>query len=201
MVIFASNNKDKIEQVKTYLGKDVVGLKEYGVFVDVEENADTFIGNALKKAREIYELTHKPVVADDSGLCIDALDGWPGVYTHRFLGENSTESERNQEILRRMEGVPTDKRTCHVICALVYIDADGKEHCFIGQFDSLITLEEKGENNFGFDSIVYADKDCTKTIAELTNEEKLKINARGFALKQLSEYCNKHEAHRKYEEE
>jgi len=191
MVIFASNNKDKIKQVKAYLGKDVVGLREYGVFVDVEEDADTFLGNALKKAREIYELTHQPVVADDSGLCIDALDGWPGVYTHRFLGENATEEERNQEILRRMEGIPMEDRTCHVMCALVYIDENGKEHVFIGKFDSKIALEEKGENKFGFDSIVYADDSQTNTIADLSNEEKLKINARGFALKQLQEHLNK----------
>ena len=90
-----------------------------------------------------------------------------------------------------MKGLELNQRACHVVCALVYIDENGKEHDFIGQFDSIITLEERGENYFGFDSIVYADKNLTKTIAELSNDEKLKINARGFALKKLQEFLNK----------
>ena len=92
-MIFASNNKNKIEQVKEYAGEDIKGLKEAGIDIDVEEDGKTFEENAVKKAKEIFKIANVEVIADDSGLCIDALDGWPGVMTHRFLGEEATEED------------------------------------------------------------------------------------------------------------
>lgn len=188
-MIFASNNTDKISQVKKFLPKfNIVGLKEYGVDVDVVEDANTFEGNAIKKAKEIYNLTGEEVIADDSGLCIDLFDGWPGVLTHRFLGENSTEKQRNQYILKKMKDVPISKRGCKVECAIAYCDKRGKITLFMGEFKSKISFKQQGKNFFGFDSIVYADKTYTKTIADFTDEEKLKINARSKALKKLNKF-------------
>lgn len=189
-MIFASNNKNKIEQVKKYLnGFEVKGLKESGIEIDINEDQPTFVGNASKKALEIYNLTKQPVIADDSGLCIKAFDGWPGVVTHRFLGE-STPNERNEYILQKMKDIPNHERGCSVECAIAYVDQNGKLFVFEGKFDGFITTEQKGENFFGFDSIVAFDDTLTQTFAMLTDEQKLKFNARSLALQQLKDFIN-----------
>ena len=131
------------------------------------------------------------VIADDSGLCIDALDGWPGVFTHRFLGEDATEQERNEFILEKMKDLPLEKRGCSIICVIAYVDENGELHTFTGEFKSKISFEQTGDNFFGFDSIVYKDEECKETIASLSNEEKLKINARSLALQQLQQFLSK----------
>ena len=190
-MIFASNNKDKIKQVKEYLGDNVYGLRQYGIDIDVVEDAETFEGNAIKKAQEIYNLTKQPVVADDSGLSIKEFDGWPGVYTHRFLGDNASSSDRNKYILEKMKDLPLEKRDCAVVCVLAYIDEKGKLYTFKGEFKSKISFKEEGNNFFGFDSIVYCDNSYTKTLAHLTDEQKLSINARGLALEKLKDFMDK----------
>lgn len=185
-VLFATNNKDKLTQAKTYFGENnVVGQKEYGIDMDVEENGKTFEENAIIKAKAIGEITNEIVIADDSGLEISEYNGWPGVYTHRFLGENSTTKERNDYILEKMKDLPYDKRKCTIKCVIaLYYNGDIKT--FTGEYHSHILKEKVGDNNFGFDEIVEVANG--KSFASLTNEEKLKINARGLALKQASEY-------------
>ena len=172
-MIFASNNNNKIEQVKQYLtGFEIKGLKESGIDIDINEDQPTFVGNASKKAMEIYNLTKQPVIADDSGLCIDEFNGWPGVATHRFL-ENSTASSRNEYILEKMKDIPNNKRTCSVECAIAYVDQNGKLYVFEGKFNGYITTEQKGDNFFGFDSIVAFDESLEQTFAMLNDEQKL----------------------------
>ena len=122
-MILATNNIGKLREIKKILEDfDIVSLKEAGIDHEVEEDQDSFYGNASKKAYEIYEISKIPTIADDSGLCVDAFNGWPGVYTARFLGEDSTREERNQAILNRFIDSKVQDRTARVMCYLVYYD-------------------------------------------------------------------------------
>ena len=187
-IIFASNNKGKINQVKHYLPNfEVLSLKDAGIDIDIPENENTFEGNAKIKAEAINKLTGELVLADDSGLCIDIFDGWPGVFTHRFLGENITEQQRNSHILEKMQHLEGDDRTCRIVCVLALASKDGTK-IFKGEYVSKIAKSEFGDNYFGFDSIVLLAEDQTKTLACLSDDEKLKINARGIALDKVKQY-------------
>lgn len=175
-MIFASNNKGKIKEIKSiFNGSEIISLKEANVDIDVVEDADTFYGNALKKAKEIYELTNIPVIADDSGICIEALEEWPGVLTHRFAGEDATDEKRNQIMVEKIKNKLNKK--AKVICILVYYDGINTvvgEGILNGNI-----VEPRGSNGFGFDAIF--ELDSGKTLAELTSEEKNKISARYLA--------------------
>ena len=120
-MVFATNNIGKIRELKDIFGEgNIVSLDEVGIKIDVLEDRDSFYGNASKKARELYTLINSPVIADDSGLCIDALDGFPGVFTHRFLGENKTDEEINKAIIDKCRNIKD--RRARVVCCLVYYD-------------------------------------------------------------------------------
>ncbi len=175
-MIFASNNKNKLIQIKEILGENVFGLKEKNISVDVEEDGKTFEENAIKKAVEIHKMTGECVLADDSGLCIDYFEGWPGVNTHRFMGENATASERNECILSKMRNVSDELRGASVVCVLALCDKNGNIHIAKGEMRCQISHAQKGDNFFGFDSI--AQLPDGRTLACLTNEEKEQINAR-----------------------
>lgn len=187
-ILFASNNKGKLNQAKVYFGENnVVGQKEYGIDVEVAETGTTFEENAILKAKAIGELTNEIVVADDSGLIIEKYGNWPGVYSHRFFGENSTAEQRNNFILEKMKDVPYSERKCTMECVIaVYIKGEIKT--FKGEFHSHILTEKVGDNNFGFDEILETENG--KSLACLSSDEKLKINARGLALKKASEYIS-----------
>ena len=187
-IIFASNNKGKINQVKHYLPNfEVLSLKDAGIDIDIPENEDSFEGNAKLKAQEIHKLTGELVLADDSGLCIDIFEGWPGVYTHRFLGENATEKERNAHILEKMQNLEGADRTCRIVCVLALASKDGTK-TFRGEYVSKIAKAEFGDNYFGFDGIVELADNSSKTLACLSDDEKLEINARGIALREVKKY-------------
>ena len=179
-MVFASNNKGKLKEIREILGDDIKSLNDISLDIDVVEDADNFYGNASKKAKEIYEACGEAVIADDSGLCIDALDGFPGVMTARFLGENSTKEERNNYLLDKMKNI--DDRTCHVICTLVYYDGE-KEVRADGDLVGKISFERRGDNGFGFDEIV--ELEDGRTLAELTSEEKNTKSARYLAAVKL----------------
>ena len=150
-MIFASNNKGKLREIKDiFVDYEIKGLKESNIDIDVLEDGTTFYENASKKAHEIYEITKCPVIADDSGLCLDAFDGWPGVLTHRFLGDDKSDHDRNLAIIDKLKDV--DNRTAYVVCNLVYYDGE-KELVGVGKLEGTITNEERGDNGFGFDSI------------------------------------------------
>ncbi len=179
-MVFASNNKGKLKEIRSILGDDVKSLEDVFIDVEVLEDGETFYDNALKKAKEIYELCHEEVIADDSGLCIDYLDGFPGVTTARFLGEDATSEDRNKYIIDKLDGI--SNRKCQVVCELVYYDGE-RVISSKGIIDGTITLSPRGENGFGFDPIV--ELLDGRTLAELSSEEKNKISARYLAVKQL----------------
>lgn len=179
-MVFASNNKGKLNEIRSILGDDIKSLSDLNIEIDVVEDCNTFYENALKKAKEIYAVCGEAVISDDSGLCIDALDGFPGVFTARFLGENATSKDRNNYILEKMKDI--DNRSCEVKCCLVYYDGD-KVVSSEGIINGAIASEVRGDNGFGFDSIV--ELSDGRTLAELSSDEKNKISARYLAAVKL----------------
>ena len=179
-MLFASNNQGKVLEVEKILNKKIMSLKDIKEIIEIDENKDTFLENAILKAKEIYKITNIPTIADDSGLEIDALNGFPGVLTNRFLGKNKTDSEKNQEILKLMKD--KKNRTCYFTCAIAYYDGV-----------NLLTYEEKLEGKiakveninqgFGFDSIfLYNDK----YLSDMSIFDKNKISPRQIALTKLA---------------
>ena len=184
-MIFASNNQGKIQEIKSiFKDKDILSLKEANIDIEVEENANSFYENALKKAKEIYELTSIPVIADDSGICVDALNGWPGVLTHRFAGENTTDEERNEIIVKKLFNLENKK--AKVICNLVYYDGN---QILVGEgvLEGNI-VEARGTNGFGFDPIF--ELETGKTLAELSSDDKNTTSARYLAAVDLYKKLN-----------
>lgn len=183
-IILATNNNGKIKELQEILKEyKLLSLKEAKINVEVEEDKDTFEGNALKKAEEICKITNKTCIADDSGLCVDALDGFPGVYTARFLGEDATQEQRNNYILEKLKGTKKEERTAKVITCIAIVKPNGKEKTYIGELNGYIAENRRGNNGFGFDEIFELDNG--KTLAELEKEDKNKISSRSIALEKL----------------
>ena len=177
VMILATNNKGKLQEIKEIFHEyEIFSLSEKNITTDVIEDADTFYGNALKKAQEIYLLSGEPVIADDSGLCITALNDFPGVFTHRFLGDNVSDEERNQELINRVNTVTN--RHAKVICNLVYYDGT---RILVGEgvLEGQIAHTPRGTNGFGFDPIFELANG--KTLAELPSDQKNKLSARYLA--------------------
>lgn len=192
-MIFASNNKNKIKQIKELFNNtalEIKSLKECNIDIDVEEDGKTAEENAIKKATEIFKLTNDCVLADDSGLSIDYFDGWPGVYTHRFI-PNSTSQERNDAIIEKMQNVSEELRGASTYCVLAFCDKKGNITTFKGEVRCKIGHQQKGDNLFGFDPIVVLSNN--KTLAELTDEEKVKVNARSLAFKKFLDFYKQNE--------
>ncbi|MBR3152514.1 MAG: XTP/dITP diphosphatase [Clostridia bacterium] len=188
-IILASNNKGKLVELKEKLsrfGFYVVSQREAGIELEVEENGKTFSDNAKIKAEAIYNLTKKTVLADDSGLEVDFLNGQPGVYSHRFAGPNATDIDRYKKVLNLLKGVPDEKRTARFRCSICYIDKNGKDYIFDGVSEGKIGYEPKGENGFGYDPIFISENG--KTFAELSQEEKSEISHRGRAVRKLIDF-------------
>lgn len=185
-VILASNNKHKLDEIKkilTPLGYDVVSQAEAGVDIDVEETGTTFEENAALKAQAVYALTKTAVISDDSGLEVDYLNGAPGVYSHRYAGENATDADRCAKLLSELNGVETAKRTARFVCVLCFIDDKGEKLVIRGTVEGIIGTEPKGENGFGYDPVfMYGDR----SFAELSSEEKNTVSHRADALKKFA---------------
>lgn len=188
-IIMATGNMNKIREIREMLegtNLHVVSMKEAGVEADIEETGSTFEENAIIKAETICRLTQKVVIADDSGLEIDALGGEPGIYSSRYMGEDTPYNIKNAELIRRLEGVPDELRTARFVCAMAIAYPDGKTSVCRGEFEGRIAYEPAGENGFGYDPILYLpDRGCTS--AELSPEEKNAISHRGKALKKAVE--------------
>lgn len=187
-IVIASNNAGKLREIRAILapfGIEAISQKEAGFSADVEETGTTFEENALLKAKAVYTALHCPVIADDSGLMVDALDGAPGVYSHRFAGENATDQDRNDVLIQRLDGVSAEKRTARFVCVLCYCDADGNPQFFKGVCEGRIGTTPQGENGFGYDPLFCC---YGKTMAQMTDDEKNKISHRANALQQLEEY-------------
>ena len=190
-IIFATKNKGKIKEVKSILHEfEIISMEEACVAVEVIEDGKTFTENAIKKATEISKITGKITMADDSGLEIDFLDKKPGVYSARYLGENTPYIEKNNHILHLMEIVPEQKRSARFVCAIATAFPNGKIVTTQSTIECLIAHEIKGENGFGYDPIFFVPEKG-KTTAELSPEEKNAISHRGKALKKMKELLAK----------
>ena len=182
-VVVATNNEGKLKEIREIWKEyQLLSLKDVDCNVEVEEDKDTFEGNSLKKAQEISEMLHMPCIADDSGLCIDIYDGWPGVHTARFLGEKATPEQRNAYILKKMKNLKNEERKASVKCCVTYFE-NGNYIVGKGEIKGYIATEMRGENGFGFDSIF--ELEDGRTFAELSKEEKNQISHRRLALQDL----------------
>lgn len=185
-IILASNNKDKLSEIKNMLDPlrfEIISQSEAGIDFEADETGRTFEENARIKARAVYDALNAPVIADDSGLETDYLNGEPGIYSARY----APEGERRKTLLSKLEGVPYEKRSARFVCCICYIDGGGRETVFRGTCEGHIGFEIRGEGGFGYDSVfMYGDK----TFAEISSEEKNKISHRAGALKKLKEFLS-----------
>lgn len=186
-MIVATNNKNKLNEIKKILtGYKIYSLKEKEICLEIAEDQKTFLGNAKKKAIEVYKIAQEEVIADDSGLCINCLNGFPGVMTHRFLGENATDRMRNEYLINKVNKYID--RSARIICALAYYNGKNMVTCE-GMLNGFIAKAPRGSNGFGFDEIFELPNGLT--LAELTPVEKNKLSARAIALKNLKEALKK----------
>lgn len=197
-ILFATGNEGKMREIRSILadtGAEVLSMKEAGVSLDIVEDGVTFEENALIKARAVAAAligTDSVVLADDSGLVIDALGGEPGIYSARYMGENTSYEEKNANLIGRLEGVPDEKRTARFVCAIAAVMPDGREFTVQGAIEGRIDYEQKGEGGFGYDPIFYVPE-FGKTTAEMTAEEKNRVSHRGKALKHMKEVLRENE--------
>lgn len=193
-ILIASKNKGKIKEFKKLLSEydlDVKSLLDYEDIPDVEETGETFYENAELKARAIGDLLDLPVIADDSGLIIDALDGRPGVYSARYAGEDSNDEENNLKVLKELDNVDEDDRTARFIAVLAFY-RPGEEVIFKeGYCEGEIIFGQRGNHGFGYDPI-FLPKGYTKTMAELKDYEKNIISHRSQAIHQFRVWLKEH---------
>ncbi|MBO4863190.1 MAG: XTP/dITP diphosphatase [Eubacterium sp.] len=189
-LIFATGNPNKLREIKEILaGMDyeILTMKEAGVDIDIVEDGKTFEENALIKARAVCKASGHLALADDSGLVVDALGGEPGIYSARYMGEDTSYDIKNQAIIDRLEGVPDEKRSARFVCAMAAVFPDGTEKTFIKAMEGRIGYEIAGENGFGYDPIFFLPE-YGKTSAEISPEEKNAISHRGQALRAMADY-------------
>lgn len=194
-IVFATGNAGKMKEVRMILadlGLEVRSMKEAGITIDIEENGTTYEENALKKARAVAACTNAIVLADDSGLEIDYLNREPGVYSARYLGEDTSYSVKNANLIQRLQGVPDERRTARFVCAIAAVLPGGQELTTRAAIEGRIGYEEKGNGGFGYDPIFYVPE-LHKTTAELTGEEKNLVSHRGKALQLMKEELKKYE--------
>ena len=192
-LILASNNANKLREIREILGgrfEEIVSLREAGIEHETVEDGETFLDNARKKAREIAALSGCCALADDSGLCVDALGGAPGVYSARFAGVHGDDQANMRLLLEKLQGV--ENRAAHFTCAIALVRPDGSEVTAEGKFYGEIGTEERGSNGFGYDSLFYVPE-LGMTNAEMTSEQKNAVSHRALALKELVEKLDRGE--------
>lgn len=185
-IIIATHNKHKLQEMSRILspmGYEVVTDLDLGIELsDVEENGETFLDNARIKAEAGCKESGLPCIADDSGLCVDALNGAPGVYSARYSGVHGDDDGNNRKLLAELSGIPTEKRTAHFACAICVSFPDGSEVTATGKCEGYIGYEKKGTNGFGYDPLFMVGD---RSLAQMTAQEKDAISHRGNALKEL----------------
>lgn len=187
-LIIASNNKHKLAEIEQILGdkfSTILSMSEAGIELDTVEDQPSFLGNAKKKALEALALMPgAAVLADDSGLCVDALDGAPGIYSARYAGEGHDDAQNRRKLLEELKDVPEGERGAHFACAMVLAQSGRPIVQAVGKVHGSILFEERGENGFGYDSLFYYEPDgCS--FAELSAERKNEVSHRRNALKML----------------
>lgn len=201
-IIFATGNAGKMREIREILGDtdmEILSMKEVGIEADIVEDGTTFEENAVIKAKEVANLLQQSdtqaqigaiVMADDSGLEIDALNKEPGIYSARYLGEDTPFSVKSRNLIDRLEGVPDEKRTARFVCAIAAVMPEGEVITTHGVIEGRIDYEEKGDNGFGYDPIFYVPEYAC-TAAQLTDEQKNMISHRGKALEAMKEELRK----------
>ena len=188
-ILFATGNEGKMKEVRMILeapGLEVLSLKEAGITADVEENGSTFEENAVIKAREIMKLSGEIVLADDSGLEVDALNKEPGIHSARYMGHDTSYHIKNQNIIDRLKGKTGTERSARFVCAIAAALPDGRVFVTRGTMEGEIGYEEKGEHGFGYDPIFYLPEyGCTS--AQLSPEKKNALSHRGEGLRKMRE--------------
>ena len=190
-VILASKNPHKLTELSAILsqhGFEIALESEYGLDIDVDETGTTFEENSLLKAEAVMKASGLPVLADDSGLMVDALNGAPGVYSARY-GHKSSDGERTEFLLENMKDVPDEKRTAKFVCVITCLWPDGRKIVARGECPGVITREVHGENGFGYDPVFYLPE-LGMTYAELPSEQKNAISHRARA---LQDFCRKYQ--------
>ena len=186
-LIIASNNAHKLKEIKAILADkfdEIVSMKEAGIEHETIEDGTTFTENAIKKAREIVEISGCCAIADDSGICVDALDGAPGIYSARFSGEHGNDEANNALLLEKLKD--KDNRSAHYTCAIALCYPDGKTVCAEGIFEGVIAETPAGNGGFGYDPLFYLPEyGCTS--AQISPEEKNRISHRAKALRAIVE--------------
>ena len=186
-IVVATKNQGKLREIKAILSDkeyEIVSMSDEGIDIEVDENADTFSGNATKKAVEIMKACNEITLADDSGLVVEALDGAPGIYSARYSGEHGDDLQNNLLLLKNMEN--ETNRKAKFVCAMTLAFPDGKIINVEGEFHGLIDYEMKGSGGFGYDVLFYLPE-YGMTSAEISSEEKNKISHRSKALQLIKE--------------
>ena len=194
-IVFATGNAGKMKEIRMILSDlmvqgepvDVLSMKEAGVETDIAENGNSFLENAMIKAKAVAACTKEAIVlADDSGLEIDYLNKEPGIYSARYMGEDTSYEIKNQALLDRLKGVPKEKRTARFVCAIAAVLPGGTELLVEGAMEGRIGYEEKGDNGFGYDPIFYVPEyGCTS--AQMDPEQKNAASHRGRALEKMKD--------------
>lgn len=186
-LIIASNNKHKIYEIKKILGgkfSEILSQREAGIEHETVEDGTTFLENAAKKAREISEISGCAALADDSGICVHALGGAPGIYSARYSGGHGNDEDNNDLVLKNLEG--KEDKSAHYTCAVALVYPDGREVSAEGYMYGKITKDRRGDRGFGYDPIFVPDGE-SRTVAQMTDEEKNAISHRANALALLLE--------------
>ncbi len=192
-IVFATGNEGKMKEIRLILadlGLEILSMKEAGVDLDIVEDGKSFEENAAIKARAVWEKTGGIVLADDSGLVIDYLDGEPGIYSARYLGEDTSYEYKNRVILERMEKAQGEERSARFVSAIAAVLPDGRELGTLGVVEGLIAGEPAGDGGFGYDPIFYLPE-FGMTSAEIPIELKNEISHRGKALVAMKDKIRK----------
>ena len=189
-IVLASHNRNKAQEIQMLLGNQFhVILQQAFNIPPIEETGSTFEENALLKAKTVYDIIGLPVIGDDSGLEVVALNNQPGVYSSRFAGDNASDDDNIDKLLRKMHNIPTEKRTARFRCVVAFLgtSSDDQPVFFEGEWAGYIAKERTGKNGFGYDP-VFVDLQSNLTAAELESDQKNKISHRGMAMQSLKSY-------------
>jgi XTP/dITP diphosphohydrolase len=189
-IVLASHNRNKAQEIQMLLGNQFhVILQQAFDIPPIEETGSTFEENALLKAKTVYDIIGLPVIGDDSGLEVVALNNQPGVYSSRFAGDNASDDDNIDKLLRKMHNIPTEKRTARFRCVVAFLgtSSDDQPVFFEGEWAGYIAKERRGKNGFGYDP-VFVDLQSNLTAAELESDQKNKISHRGKAVQSLKSY-------------